>query len=112
MTGKLTFKDLTVGELVDIEAVGADIMGAEVSITFTLMSAMVWIAKRREDPSVTWEQVRAMGLADLKTFFAERVELVPPSAAEEAPRESAKPTSLTSGRSASSTTSRRTRSGA
>lgn len=60
---ELDFESLTFGELCDIEdAVGADAAATLVSKTPSpkALTGAIWIIKRRADPNVTFDQVKAL----------------------------------------------------
>lgn len=57
-------EDLTFGESCDIESVTGQPLGG--ANGFRRTAALVWIAMRRRDKSMTWEQVRELNWTDVQ----------------------------------------------
>lgn len=109
MAGKITIEQFTVGELSDMEMKGASFASEQDIEKVTTLLALFWVLNRRENPAYTYEMARNQALPTVTAYLSERMGPDPLDAAEEA---SGNVTSLTSAPSASSTASRRRRSGA
>ena len=62
--------ELSAGDLMDLDeasggAVGRMMAGGEEPVTLKLLFAVAWIVKRRDDPRLTFRQVRAMNPTEL-----------------------------------------------
>lgn len=67
---KLVFNldDLTIGDLADIEDVsGVAVTGINLQQPpLKLIPALIWVTQRREDPAFSYQDARAVKLADLE----------------------------------------------
>lgn len=66
----LNLDDLSLGDLIDIERVsGVDLTDrANVKPSLGLVVAFLWVTARRDDPTLTFEQMRAKPLSELEKF--------------------------------------------
>lgn len=73
----ISLNDLTMGELDQIEQLtGQSLgdMGDPHTPKAKLMTALAWAAKRREDPSFTFNQAEAMTLAEIQALTGDSAE--------------------------------------
>lgn len=68
----LDMNALTLGEIAQIEEISGQsisVMGDDAAPKAKLMAAMVFIAKRREEPTYTLQQAEAMSMEEFDALF-------------------------------------------
>lgn len=74
----ITFDDLTLAEVEEITntAMGGKSFGDPTADPMMLAGAVLWMAKRREQPSLTWQDFKAtVSMRDIKAFSTDMQEL-------------------------------------
>lgn len=84
-----TVDDLDWGEVEDLEAAGYDMQKLEESSKVRATVALMWIALRRSDPSVTLEQTRRVKVSQVVQLPAPKAPRAPADRKPRAPRKAA-----------------------